>query len=71
MPIRALTLPEKLRVFLPLQARLSHLCHQTMPQATFNKVVQRIPVRIAIDSSPHIDLIKPGMSVSATVDLRT
>ncbi|MCF4231788.1 hypothetical protein L1Y64_16670, partial [Acinetobacter baumannii] len=22
----------------------------------FNKVVQRIPVRIAIDSSPHIDL---------------
>ncbi|HFX7908157.1 membrane fusion component of tripartite multidrug resistance system, partial [Acinetobacter baumannii] len=25
----------------------------------------------AIDSSPHIDLIKPGMSVSATVDLRT
>ncbi|MCW1282521.1 HlyD family secretion protein, partial [Acinetobacter baumannii] len=37
----------------------------------FNKVVQRIPVRIAIDSSPHIDLIKPGMSVSATVDLRT
>ncbi|WP_227539891.1 hypothetical protein, partial [Acinetobacter baumannii] len=22
-------------------------------------------------SSPHIDLIKPGMSVSATVDLRT
>ena len=33
--------------------------------------IQRIPIRISIDSSPHENLIKPGMSVVATVDLRS
>lgn len=36
----------------------------------FNKVVQRIPVRISIDPTQKIDLIKPGLSVVAKVDLR-
>ena len=45
--------------------------HAIKATGNFNKVVQRIPVRISIDSTPHIELIKPGMSVKATVDLRT
>ena len=28
----------KIESFLPLQARLSHLCHQTMPQATLTRL---------------------------------
>ena len=37
----------------------------------FNKVVQRIPVRIALSKQPHLELVKPGMSVVAKVDLRS
>lgn len=37
----------------------------------FNKVVQRIPVRIALETHPQIELVKPGMSVIAKVDLRS
>ncbi|MFW2786741.1 hypothetical protein ACN6QX_12465, partial [Acinetobacter baumannii] len=33
--------------------------------------VSRRQRQMCIRDSPHIDLIKPGMSVSATVDLRT
>ncbi len=36
----------------------------------FNKVVQRVPVRIAIDPHPQSDKIKPGLSVVAKVDIR-
>lgn len=36
----------------------------------FNKVVQRIPVRIRVDPQAHRELMKPGMSVKATVDIR-
>lgn len=37
----------------------------------FNKVVQRVPVRISIDAHPQMDLVKPGLSVIAKVDLKT
>lgn len=36
----------------------------------FNKVVQRVPVRIAIEPHPHIDKVKPGLSVVTKVDIR-
>ena len=37
----------------------------------FTKIVQRIPVRIAIEASPKIRrLLVPGMSVVATIDTR-
>ena len=37
----------------------------------FTKIVQRIPVRIAIDAPPEVRrLLVPGMSVVATVDTR-
>jgi membrane fusion protein, multidrug efflux system len=38
----------------------------------FTKVVQRIPVKIVLDHDPAIaDLLRPGMSVIATIDTRT
>ncbi|MFJ1521848.1 HlyD family secretion protein [Acinetobacter sp. ABJ_C1_1] len=61
----------KIESFSPASGATFSLMPSDNATGNFNKVVQRIPVRIAIDSSPHIDLIKPGMSVSATVDLRT
>ena len=36
----------------------------------FTKVVQRIPVKIALDSDPALGaLVRPGMSVEATIDI--
>lgn len=38
----------------------------------FTKIVQRVPVRIAIDASPAVrQLLVPGMSVEVTVDTRS
>ena len=38
----------------------------------FTKVVQRIPVKIVLDRDPSLaDLLRPGMSVIATIDTRT
>jgi membrane fusion protein, multidrug efflux system len=38
----------------------------------FTKVVQRIPVKIMLDRDPSLaDLLRPGMSVIATIDTRT
>lgn len=37
----------------------------------FNKVVQRIPVRIVIDDMPDRQKLRPGLSVTAEVDLRS
>lgn len=38
----------------------------------FTKIVQRVPVRIAIDAGPEtLKLLVPGMSVSPTVDTRS
>jgi membrane fusion protein (multidrug efflux system) len=37
----------------------------------FNKVVQRIPVRIVLDDMPDRQKLRPGLSVTAVVDLRS
>ncbi len=38
----------------------------------FTKIVQRVPVRIALDpDSPILDHLRPGMSATVTVDTRT
>lgn len=37
----------------------------------FTKVVQRIPVRIALDDANDAALLRPGLSVDVSVDLRT
>ncbi len=37
----------------------------------FNKVVQRIPVRIVIDDMPDRQKLRPGLSVTAEVDIRS
>ncbi|HEY2518138.1 MAG TPA: hypothetical protein VGI39_45020, partial [Polyangiaceae bacterium] len=36
----------------------------------FTKVVQRVPVRIHLDSLPSDRALRPGMSVEVTVDTR-
>ncbi len=36
----------------------------------FTKIVQRLPVRIALDAHPDLALLRPGMSVTASVDTR-
>jgi membrane fusion protein (multidrug efflux system) len=36
----------------------------------FTKVVQRVPVRIHLDSIPEDRVLRPGMSVEVTVDTR-
>ena len=36
----------------------------------FTKVVQRVPVRIALDEIPQDEMLRPGMSVDVTVDTR-
>lgn len=64
----SLTYTGKIESFSPASGATFSLMPPDNATGNFNKVVQRIPVRIALDSSPHIDLIKPGMSVSATVD---
>jgi membrane fusion protein (multidrug efflux system) len=37
----------------------------------FTKIVQRIPVRIALDDAKDAELLRPGMSVDVTIDTRT
>jgi membrane fusion protein (multidrug efflux system) len=38
----------------------------------FTKVVQRVPVKIVLDADPSLGtLVRPGMSVEATIDTRT
>ena len=38
----------------------------------FTKVVQRIPVKITLEPDPKLaDLLRPGMSVIATIDTRS
>ena len=38
----------------------------------FTKIVQRVPVRIALDPrDPHLELLRPGLSITASVDTRS
>lgn len=67
----SLTFSGKIQSFSPASGATFSLMPPDNATGNFNKVVQRIPIRISIDSSPHENLIKPGMSVVATVDLRS
>ena len=61
----------KIESFSPASGATFSLMPPDNASGNFNKVVQRIPVRISIDAHPQMDLVKPGMSVIAKVDLRT
>jgi membrane fusion protein (multidrug efflux system) len=37
----------------------------------FTKIVQRVPVRVRLDDDPALELLRPGLSVTARVDTRT
>lgn len=66
-----LTYTGKIHSFSPASGATFSLMPPDNATGNFNKVVQRIPIRISIDSNPNINLVKPGMSVIATVDLRS
>jgi membrane fusion protein (multidrug efflux system) len=36
----------------------------------FTKIVQRVPVRIALDDDANLDRMRPGLSTIATIDTR-
>ena len=37
----------------------------------FTKIVQRVPVRIALDArDPGVEMLRPGLSITASVDTR-
>ena len=36
----------------------------------FTKIVQRVPVRIVLDDVPDLARLRPGLSVTTTVDTR-
>jgi membrane fusion protein (multidrug efflux system) len=37
----------------------------------FTKIVQRVPVRVRLDPDPRLSQLRPGLSVTASVDTRT
>jgi membrane fusion protein (multidrug efflux system) len=37
----------------------------------FTKIVQRVPVRIRLDADPRLPQLRPGLSVTASIDTRT
>ncbi|WP_121975874.1 HlyD family secretion protein [Acinetobacter stercoris] len=61
----------KIESFSPASGSIFSMMPSDNATGNFNKVVQRIPVRISIDPHPHIALVKPGLSVIAKVDLKT
>ena len=67
----SLTFNGQVQSFSPASGATFSMMPPDNATGNFNKVVQRIPVRISILPHPQIDLIKPGMSVVAKVDLRS
>lgn len=61
----------KIQSFSPASGGTFSLMPTDNATGNFNKVVQRIPVRISLNAQPHLELVKPGMSVVAKVDLRS
>lgn len=57
--------------FSPASGAIFSMMPSDNATGNFNKIVQRIPVRIVLDAHPQIGLMKPGMSVIAKVDLRS
>ncbi len=61
----------KIESFSPASGAVFSMMPPDNATGNFNKVVQRIPVRIALEPNSNLDLVKPGLSVIATVDLRS
>jgi len=57
--------------FSPASGAVFSLMPPDNATGNFNKVVQRIPVRIAIDDMTDRSKLRPGLSVTAEVDLRS
>lgn len=60
-----------IKSFAPASGATFSLMPPDNATGNFNKVVQRIAVRIALPKQAHLELVKPGMSVVAKVDLRS
>lgn len=61
----------RIESFSPASGAIFSMMPPDNATGNFNKVVQRVPVRISIQSRRYQDLIRPGLSVVATVDLRS
>lgn len=64
------TFSGKIESFAPASGATFSMMPPDNATGNFNKVVQRVPVRIAIDPAANASLIKPGLSVVAKVDIR-
>lgn len=64
------TFSGKIESFSPASGATFSMMPPDNATGNFNKVVQRVPVRIAIDPGPRNELIKPGLSVVVKVDIR-
>lgn len=67
----SLSFQGKIESFAPASGATFSMMPPDNATGNFNKVVQRIPVRIAIQPHPQLELVKPGLSVMAKVDLRS
>ena len=66
-----LTLEGRIESFAPGSGAQFSLLPPDNATGNFTKIVQRVPVRIALPSSgPLIGLLRPGLSVTVTVDTR-
>lgn len=61
----------KIESFSPASGAVFTMMPPDNATGNFNKVVQRIPVRIALEDNPNNDVFRPGLSVVATVDVRS
>jgi membrane fusion protein (multidrug efflux system) len=64
------TLPGRVESFAPATGALFSVLPPENATGNFTKIVQRVPVRIAIDATPHAGLLRPGLSVVPSVDTR-
>jgi membrane fusion protein (multidrug efflux system) len=65
------TLVGHVESFSPASGALFSLLPPENATGNFTKIVQRLPVRIAVDDQPLKAQLKPGMSVVVSIDTRT
>ena len=66
-----LTLEGRVESFAPASGAQFSLLPPDNATGNFTKIVQRVPVRIALPASgPLANLLRPGLSVTVTIDTR-
>ena len=66
-----LTLDGRIESFAPASGAQFSLLPPDNATGNFTKIVQRVPVRIALpENGPPAGLLRPGLSVTVTIDTR-